>query len=460
MRAGQPIVGDVDYLPGGEQPVLTRTASISLAYYPITVDGDWWGAIGFEDCDDRRSWSLADLDGARTAAALLGAAIGRQRQEERLRDAETRYRGVVERIPAVTYLDVAHPDGVQMAFLSPQIEALLGYESQRFLDDAGVVVRPRASRRPAARRRRRAPGRRHRAHPFDEEYRMRHADGRWVWVHDTSTRILSDDGTDSTYFQGFLTDITARKEAEAALEEAEHRYRTMVEALPAVTYIDEPVPGEDINATMPFVSPQVEQVLGYPPERFTEDPRFWFELMHPDDYARLNESRRPQRLEHRARHAGVPDAARDGPLGLGTGHVRARATTRPASSTYFQGFLIDVSKRHAAEERLREAEERFRALVERMPAMVYTETLLPDSMVPDKVDYVSAAAVGDARVPGRLVDRRARPLARGGPPGGRRAGLRRWRPLPRLGPSVLDGLPHGRRRRTDRVGPRGGRAHP
>ena len=159
-----------------------------------------------------------------------------------------------------------------------------------------------------------------------------------------------------------------------------------------MTYIDEPVPGEDINATMPFVSPQVEQVLGYPPERFTEDPRFWFELMHPDDYARLNESGDLSvsntalvTQEYRMRHATgrwvwVQDTSV--PVYDGTGEL-----------TYFQGFLIDVSKRHAAEERLREAEERFRALVERMPAMVYTETLLPDSMVPDQVDYVSAAAV-------------------------------------------------------------------
>ena len=94
---------------------------------------------------------------------------------------------------------------------------------------------------------------------------MRQPTGAWFWVHDTSTPLQAPDGEVSTYFQGFLVEILARKEAEAARAEAEHRYRTMVEALPAVTYIDEPVEGEDINATMPFVSPQVETVLGYPP---------------------------------------------------------------------------------------------------------------------------------------------------------------------------------------------------
>src|SRR5436853_4509073 len=67
------------------------------------------------------------------------------------------------------------------------------------------------------------------------------------------TRCLSDwssdvCSSDLTYFQGFLVEISARKEAEAARAEAERRYRTMVEALPAVTYIDEPTEGDDINA--------------------------------------------------------------------------------------------------------------------------------------------------------------------------------------------------------------------
>ena len=64
-----------------------------------------------------------------------------------------------------------------------------------------------------------------------------------------------------------------------------------------------------------------------------------------------------------------------------------------ASVSFFQGFLVDVSTRHEAEERLREAEERFRVLVERMPAMVYTEPLQHGSTMPAGIDYVSDHAV-------------------------------------------------------------------
>src|SRR3954449_5679976 len=387
MSAGQPIVGDAAGFPAAEQAEYAAQGIVSLAYYPITVEGAWWGCIGFEECEGPRAWVLSDLDGVRTAAAMPGGAIPRQRQEERLRDAETRYRGVVERIPAVTYVDESRPDGVRMSFLSPQIESLLGYPTQLFLDEPDAwfdVVHPDDQERvDAAARRAGSDGT-----PFDEEYRMRHADGRWIWVHDTSTPLPTRDGEPTTYFQGFLVEISARKEAEAARAEAEHRYRTMVEALPAVTYIDEPVDGEDINATMPFVSPQIETVLGYPPERFMRDSRFWFDLMHPDDYARLRETGDlsisnvwESTQEYRMRHA--------------DGHwVWVQDTSRPVYDDdggllFFQGFLMDVSTRHEAEERLRAAEQRFRVLVEQMPAAIYTEAIRPGSAEGSAIDYLS-----------------------------------------------------------------------
>src|SRR3954469_19869601 len=170
MSAGQPIIGDVDTFPAGEREDFAVQGIASLAYYPITVEGGWWGCIGFEDCDGPRAWILSDLDGVRTAAAMLGAAITRQRQEERLRDAETRYRGVVERIPAVTYVDESTPDGVRMSFLSPQIESLLGHPTQLFLDEPDAwfdLVHPDDQARvDAAARRAGSEGA-----SFDEEYR-------------------------------------------------------------------------------------------------------------------------------------------------------------------------------------------------------------------------------------------------------------------------------------------------
>ena len=52
---------------------------------------------------------------------------------------------------------------------------------------------------------------------------------------------------------------------------AEIRYRMLVEQIPAVTYIAE------FSADAPFlyVSPQIEDLLGFPVERWTEDEDLW-----------------------------------------------------------------------------------------------------------------------------------------------------------------------------------------
>src|SRR4029079_14506865 len=71
MTAGQPIVGDVGTFPSAEREDFTAQGIASLAYYPIRVEGSWWACVGFEDCDGPRAWVLSDLDGVRTAAAMI-----------------------------------------------------------------------------------------------------------------------------------------------------------------------------------------------------------------------------------------------------------------------------------------------------------------------------------------------------------------------------------------------------
>ena len=70
--------------------------------------------------------------------------------------------------------------------------------------------------------------------------------------------------------------------AEAARREAEAKYQTLVEQIPAVVYID--VEGRGTT----YVSPQVERILGLTPEQYCEGGmEAWLDRLHPDDRDRI-----------------------------------------------------------------------------------------------------------------------------------------------------------------------------
>src|SRR5205823_9172863 len=106
--------------------------------------------------------------------------------------------------------------------------------------------------------------------PFLEEYRISAWDGRLVWIRDESVIVDNDRGSGSRIVQGVMYDVTRQKEFEERLRAAEERFRTLVEQLPVVTYIEDTATDEVL-----YVSPQVEAMFGYTPAEWKSNPRLW-----------------------------------------------------------------------------------------------------------------------------------------------------------------------------------------
>ena len=79
------------------------------------------------------------------------------------------------------------------------------------------------------------------------------------------------------------------------LENSEKRYRTLVEQITAVTYID----AEDDTSSTLFISPQVEKLTGYSVDEWRKTPGLWFEILHPDDLERV----RPRNITAQTKQA-------------------------------------------------------------------------------------------------------------------------------------------------------------
>jgi two-component system, cell cycle sensor histidine kinase and response regulator CckA len=152
------------------------------------------------------------VDGQEVRRVTAQDITERKEAEQRLAEAEQRYRVLVEQLPLGMYvrpLDMAKPN----IYASPQVEPMLGYPASAWETDAdllGKIVHPDDRERvlSGAERVRRT------GEPLRDEYRYITSDGRVVWVQD-ETYTVDDEQGNPAFVQGFLLDITERKQAEA-----------------------------------------------------------------------------------------------------------------------------------------------------------------------------------------------------------------------------------------------------
>ncbi|MGI9122873.1 MAG: PAS domain S-box protein, partial [Rubrobacter sp.] len=153
-----------------------------------------------------------------------------------------------------------------------------------------------------------------------------------------------------------------RERAEKALGRSEDRFRRLVEQIPAVTYVQEPI-DSDTPKAITYMSPQYEEMLGYPAETEILDEEHWLRVLHPDDRERVlaeeqrtDETGEPYRIEYRL-------IARGGRVVW----VRDEATLvkdEDGNSLYWLGVQYDITEQKRTEEEFRKSEERFRATFE------------------------------------------------------------------------------------------------
>lgn len=124
--------------------------------------------------------------------------------------------------------------------------------------------------------------------------------------------------------------------------------RELIEQIPVVTYVDP----DDENAPGIYISPQIEQMLGYAPIEWLSDPGMYMRVMHQDDRDRTN--KRSERASARGERffAEYRMHARDGT------EVWIRDEAVPVMApdgkpAYWRGVMLDITEIKRAESKLR-----------------------------------------------------------------------------------------------------------
>ncbi|MBN2172374.1 MAG: PAS domain S-box protein [Candidatus Krumholzibacteriota bacterium] len=145
---------------------------------------------------------------------IITADVTERVQTERvLRDSEERFRHLAENVPGTIYI-CANDEHYTMTYLNDSIQEVTGFDKEEFLAGrlryADLIhpgdraeVRRRIDEALAVRR------------SYSLLYRLRHRSGEWRWVSELGTGIFAGDAL--RHLEGFLLDITERKQAEDLL---------------------------------------------------------------------------------------------------------------------------------------------------------------------------------------------------------------------------------------------------
>ena len=293
----------------------------------------------------------------RLGPAVVHALEEGQLQMER-RQAEEKSRVIFENSPVGIFQST--PDG-RFISVNPAMARIYGYSSPEDMIQSIADVASQVYADPADR------------HEFTKlfeeqdivegfEGKNLRRDGTPFWTV-TSARAIRSESEQILYYEGFLQDITTRKEAEQALINSESRFRGLTEnGLDSISLLA-------ADGTLLWVTPSMTRILDHNPEDFLG--RNMFEIMHPEDkgwaydlFLRL--AREAGSREHRSfrlRHAD------------GTWRWVEAVITNMLDEPGVNAIVVnyrDVTDRKNAEQALQESEERFRLIAQNAEDILLT----------------------------------------------------------------------------------------
>ena len=201
---------------------------------------------------------------------------------------------------------------------------------------------------------------------YEGEYRVRHEDGRWIDVWERGCTIRNQQG-EATKVVGFTTEITQRKQAEAALRDRETRLQLILDSAKDYAIIT-----LDTSGGVTSWNAGAERLLGYAEAEIVGyDGRIIFT---PEDSA----AGKPELEMHLALTQGRGENERwhvrqDGSRFWGSGLMMPLH----GAADQVQGFLKimqDKTDRRQIEEALRQSENRYRTLADAVPQLMWINT--------------------------------------------------------------------------------------
>jgi diguanylate cyclase (GGDEF)-like protein/PAS domain S-box-containing protein len=191
--------------------------------------------------------SPVDLDGRPLLYSIVHDVTDRRRTERALRDSEERYRLLAEHSRD---LIVMEDSAGRWLYASPSHRSVLGWDPSELVGTrVSDLIHPDDRERHAEVFRERIET----GEARSMELRLRHRDGRWVWLESVGAPVRGTGGVVEAVIST-ARDVTGRRAAEGELREAEAKYRGLVEHSLAGVYLIQ-------NGRFAYVNPKMSEIF-------------------------------------------------------------------------------------------------------------------------------------------------------------------------------------------------------
>jgi len=208
-----------------EKEVFLRQGIRSLINVPMVYRGNLLGFLGFDSVAAEKTWPDDTIALLRIVGEILVTVLERKRAEDALRESQRALSTLMSNLPGMAYR-CRNDRNWTLEFVSDGCYALTGYQAADLLGNTrvsyGDLIHP-DDREPVWNQVQTALQAKQ---PFHLLYRIRTAGGAEKWVWERGRGVLTGDGT-LRALEGFVADITERKQA----EEAERHSRRITEGV-------------------------------------------------------------------------------------------------------------------------------------------------------------------------------------------------------------------------------------
>jgi len=209
-------LNDVEKIKEAYLALFEKNIRFDVEYRIKRKDGEW---IWLRDITD----IIYEKDGVKYTDGVFFDITERKLAESKLRETEQKYKALVFNIPSIAW--TTDYEG-HTTFISPNIEKIYGFSPEEiYVGDEDEVWFGRIHSEDADRVRESFSALFEKNEIYDNEYRIKRKDGKWIWFHDRANIIYEKNGV--LFADGVLSDITDRKMAEIALKESEEKYRLL-----------------------------------------------------------------------------------------------------------------------------------------------------------------------------------------------------------------------------------------